>query len=57
MAVADAEGFVHFLSQADGAFAARLTTDGSPVIAAPQALGADMVVQTSRGGVFAVEVE
>ena len=57
VAVADAEGFVHFLSQADGAFAARLATDGSPVIAAPQALGADMVVQTSRGGVFAVEVE
>lgn len=48
---------MHFLSQADGAFAARLATDGSPVIAAPQALGADMVVQTSRGGVFAVEVE
>lgn len=57
VAVADAEGIVHFLSQADGAFAARLATDGSAVVSAPQTLSADMVVQTSRGGVFAIEVE
>ena len=57
VAVADVEGVVHFLSRADGAFAARLTTDGSAVIAAPQALGANMLVQTRSGGVFAVEVE
>ena len=57
VAVADAEGVVHFLSRADGAFAARLVTDGSAIIAAPQALGANMVLQTRGGGVFAVEVE
>lgn len=55
--VADAEGVVHVLSREDGSFVARLTTDGSPVVAPLKALGSNLVMQTSRGGVFAIEVQ
>ena len=55
--VADVQGVVHFLGRDDGAFVARLTTDGSPVVAPPQLLGSSIVVQTSNGGVFAIEAE
>jgi outer membrane protein assembly factor BamB len=54
VAVADFQGFVHLLSGDDGAFAARLATDGSAVVAAPRRLGDDFVVQTKNGGVFAL---
>ena len=53
--VADAQGVVHFLSREDGSFVARMATDGTPVIAPLQALGNDFVVQTSGGGVYAIE--
>lgn len=53
--VADAQGVVHFLSREDGSFVARLATDGTPVIAPLKALGNDLVVQTSGGGVYAIE--
>lgn len=55
--VADIQGVVHFLGRDDGAFVARLTTDGSPVVAPPQLQGSSIVVQTSNGGVFAIEAE
>jgi outer membrane protein assembly factor BamB len=56
--VADAQGIVHFINRDDGDFAARVNTDGSPALAAPQALGADTVlVQTSGGSVYALEVQ
>ena len=48
--VADAQGVVHFLSREDGSFVARMA-----VIAPLQALGNDFVVQTSGGGVYAIE--
>lgn len=57
VAVADVQGIVHFLGRDDGAFAVRLTTDGSPVVAPPQLQGSSIVVQTSNGGVFAIEAE
>jgi outer membrane protein assembly factor BamB len=57
VAVADAQGVVHFLNREDGAFAARAFTDGSPVLTAPRALGSTLVVQTSKGGLYAIEVE
>ena len=57
VAVADAEGIVHFLKRDDGSFVARLTTDGSPVVAPLQSLGANILIQTSKGGVFAIEAE
>ena len=57
VAVADAQGFVHFLNREDGSFAARLATDGSPVVAPLQALNSALVMQTSRGGVYAIEIQ
>lgn len=55
VAVADVQGIVHFLSRDDGSFVARLPTDGSAVVAPPRALGDRLLVQTSRGGVYAIE--
>ena len=57
LAVADVQGVVHFLSREDGSFVGRLTTDGSPVVAPLQALGSYFVLQTSRGGIFAIEAQ
>lgn len=55
--VADVQGVVHFLSREDGAFAARLTTDGTAVSAPLQPLGSHLVVQTRNGGVYAIEIQ
>lgn len=57
VAVADIQGVVHFLSREDGSFVARMTTDGSPVVAPMQIFGAGLLVQTSNGGIYAIEVE
>ena len=57
VAVADVQGVVHFLNREDGAFAARLTTDGGAVVAPPQPLGRNLLVQTSKGGLYAIETE
>lgn len=55
VAVADVQGVVHLLSRDDGAFAARVSTDGSPVSAPLQLLGSNLLVQTRSGGIFAIE--
>ncbi len=55
--VADAQGVVHFLSREDGSFVSRLATDGSPVVAPLQFLGGNFLVQTSKGGIFAIEAQ
>lgn len=57
VAVADGRGVLHFLSREDGSFAARVQTDGTPVLSAPQALGSAFLVQTSGGSTLAVEIE
>lgn len=57
IAAADVQGVVHFLNREDGAFAARLNTDGSPVLASPQALGRNLLIQTGKGGLYAIETE
>lgn len=57
VAVADGEGFVHFLSRDDGSFAARQKTDGSPVRAPLQMLGNAVLVQTTGGNVSAIEAQ
>jgi outer membrane protein assembly factor BamB len=53
VAFGDYEGYVHFLSQADGQIVARLPTDGSAVVGTPAAWGTIVVVVTRNGGVFA----
>jgi outer membrane protein assembly factor BamB len=56
--VGDFQGYVHFLSREDGAFAARIATDGSAIGAPPVALDNESVlVQTRNGGVFAISVQ
>jgi len=57
VAVADAQGIVHFLGREDGAFAARVQTDGTPVLAPPQISGSTFLVQTSGGAVVAIEAQ
>jgi outer membrane protein assembly factor BamB len=58
VAVGDFEGYVHFLSREDGSFAARIATDGSPVISPPVALDmTSLVVQTRNGGLFAISAQ
>ena len=53
VAVADSRGLVHLVSREDGSEMTRLTTDGSPIEAAPVLAGDSLVVQTRNGGVFA----
>jgi outer membrane protein assembly factor BamB len=56
--VGDIEGYVHLLSREDGAFAARIATDGSAISAPPVALDAGtFLVQTRKGGVYAIAVQ
>lgn len=56
VAVADYQGVVHLLRGEDGAFAARFNTDGSDVQADPQRLTGGFLVQTGKGGLFALAV-
>lgn len=55
--VGDYQGVVHLLKRDDGAFAARLNTDGSPISADPLAIPGGFLVQTGNGGLFAIAVE
>jgi len=55
--VGDVKGVVHFLSRDDGSFVARLTTDGSPIRAPLQRLGSNLLVQTSKGSVLAIDAQ
>lgn len=58
VAVGDLEGYVHFLAREDGAFAARIQTEGSPIMAQPIDIGnSTLVVQTRGGGVYAVSIK
>lgn len=56
VAVGDLEGYVHFLSAEDGSFAARVATDGSAIAAAPARIDDKILVQTRKGGLFAINV-
>lgn len=57
VAVADFEGFVHFLRADDGTFAARQKTDGGEVMAEPQRAAGGLVVQTRKGGIYALSAD
>ena len=50
--VGDYQGFVHFLSRDNGTFVARMSTDGSPITAAPVLAGDTLVVQTHDGDLY-----
>jgi outer membrane protein assembly factor BamB len=55
--VGDYQGYVHVLDAEEGGFAARIATDGSPIGAEPLRVGDNIVVQTRKGGVFAIAVK
>ncbi|QJQ01807.1 pyrrolo-quinoline quinone [Herbaspirillum rubrisubalbicans] len=57
VAVGDFQGYIHFLSREDGAFVARLATDGSAIQAPPVSTGSSVVFQTKSGTVVAVAAE
>jgi outer membrane protein assembly factor BamB len=57
VAVGDFEGYTHFLDRDDGGFAVRLSTDGSEIKARPIRLGPNLLVQTRKGGLFAISVK
>ena len=57
VAVGDFQGYVHFMSREDGSFAARIATDGSAIVAQPLAIDNGIVVQTLKGGVYAIAVQ
>ncbi len=57
VAVGDYQGYVHFFSKEDGSLLARVSTDGSPILAAPVVAGGNLVFQTQSGTVVALAAE
>jgi len=57
LAVGDAQGYIHFLSREDGAFLARVPTDGSRVVAASPLSANSAVFQTQAGAIVALATE
>ena len=55
--VGDDAGLVHLLSLDDGSTQGRLSTDGSEVLSGPVDAGPVAVVQTARGGVYAIATD
>ncbi len=55
--VGDKLGYVHFLSREDGALMARMSTDGSKIIAAPLIAGNQLITQTKAGTLVAFATE
>ena len=53
VAIGDDTGLLHVLSRDDGSLRTRVSTDGSPVAAAPVVAGTTLVVVTRSGGVHA----
>ncbi len=52
VAIGDNTGLVHLLSRENGQLSNRLSTDGSPIAAAPVRAGNTLVVVTRNGGVY-----
>jgi outer membrane protein assembly factor BamB len=58
VAVGDVEGYVHFLTREDGAFAARIHTEDSPVMAQMVDMGnSSLLAQTRDGGLYAIALQ
>ncbi|MBI5331898.1 MAG: outer membrane protein assembly factor BamB [Betaproteobacteria bacterium] len=57
VAVGDYQGHVHLLTAEDGAFVARVSTDGSPIQGVMIPLKSGLVVQTANGGVYAFKIQ
>lgn len=57
VAVGDFEGYVHLLKQDDGGIAARIRTDDSGIVVSPTELEGGLLVQTARGGLYALDIK
>lgn len=57
VAVGDYQGFIHFFSKDDGLLLARVSTDGSPILAVPVVVGSNLIFQTQSGTLVAVAAE
>lgn len=58
IAVADIQGYVHFLARESGAFVGRVATDASPVSTNPVMLpDGGFLIQTRNGGLYAFSVK
>ena len=57
IAVADGQGYIHFLAREDGSFMNRVSTDGSPIVASPLLAGTNLIIQTKSGTLLAVTTE
>lgn len=58
VAVADIQGYVHFLARDSGAFIGRTATDGSPISTNPILLpNGGILVQTRKGGLYAFSTQ
>lgn len=55
--VGDYQGQIHVLNRLDGAFAARVATDGSPVRGELLPVRQGFLAQTAHGGVFAFKLD
>ncbi len=54
--VGDSKGYLHALNREDGSLAARIKTDGSPILFAPVALGDGLLLQTRDGGIYSIAI-
>ncbi|NDP58578.1 MAG: outer membrane protein assembly factor BamB [Oxalobacteraceae bacterium] len=57
VAIGDGQGYIHFLARDDGAFLARVATDGSPIVATPVVAGDRVIFQTQAGALVALAAE
>ncbi len=57
VAVGDYQGQVHLINAEDGAFAARVGTDGSAIRGVMLRLKSGLVAQTANGGVYALKIQ
>lgn len=55
IAVGDVKGYIHLISRDDGAFVARMSTDGSPVTAPILLQDNRFIVQTRNGSLLGLE--
>lgn len=55
--VGDGDGTLHFLSRENGSPLTRISTDGSPIMAAPVLAGNTLVVVTRKGNIFGFRPE
>jgi outer membrane protein assembly factor BamB len=57
VAVADVEGYVHFVNREDGALMGRIATDGTQIVAAMRSADRVLLIQTSKGNLYAVTAQ